>query len=93
MVTARRRRRRLLDAYRFPGFRPVDDLHGMFGDPYARVVTLVRRSKKRRAGHAGISSPGDTIEGSGPFEISRAATCGYIWSSRCGASDAVCAAR
>jgi hypothetical protein len=40
------KRKRLLDAYRFPGFRPVAELRGVFGDPYARVISLVRRSKK-----------------------------------------------
>jgi hypothetical protein len=37
--------KRLLDAYRFAGFRPVATLRGVFGDPHARVVRLVRRSK------------------------------------------------
>jgi hypothetical protein len=40
-------RRRLLDAYRFSGFRPVDEVRGVFGDPHARIVALVRRSKKQ----------------------------------------------
>jgi hypothetical protein len=91
MVTSKKRR--LRDAYRFPGFRPVDDLRGVFGDPYARVVTLVRRSKKRRAVRVDDSSPVGTIEGSGVFEILGPAICGYIWSSRYGVSDAVSAAR
>jgi hypothetical protein len=91
MVTSKKRR--LRDAYRFPGFRPVDDLRGVFGDPYARVVTLVRRSKKRRAVRVDDSSPAGTIEGSGVFEILGLAICGYIWSSRYGVSDAVSAAR
>jgi hypothetical protein len=91
MVTSKKRR--LRDAYRFPGFRPVDDLRGVFGDPYARVVTLVRRSKKRRAVRVGDSSPAGTIEGSGVFEILGPGIYGYIWSSRYGVSDAVSAAR
>lgn len=45
MTTSAKRRRRLLDAYRFPGFRPQATVQGMFGDPEARVVTLVRRGK------------------------------------------------
>ena len=40
------KRQRLLDAYRFPGFRPIEEVRGVFGDPHARIVTLVRRSKK-----------------------------------------------
>jgi hypothetical protein len=43
------RKKRLLDAYRFRGFRPLDEIKGVFGDPHARVVTLTRRSKKRPA--------------------------------------------
>ena len=81
------------DAYRFPGFRPVDDLRGVFGDPLARVIVLVRRSKKRRAGRVDGSNPAGTIEGSGAFEILEPAICVYSWSSRYGVSDAVNAAR
>lgn len=91
MVTSKKRR--LRDAYRLPGFHPVDDLRGVFGDPYARVVRLVRRSKKRRAVRVDDSSRAGTIEGSGVFEILGPAICGYIWSSRYGVSDAVSAAR
>ena len=36
-------KKRLLDAYRVPGFRPLEEVKGVFGDPQARVVTLVRR--------------------------------------------------
>lgn len=43
------KKKRLLDAYRFPEFRPLDDVKGVFGDPMARVITLVRRSKKLAA--------------------------------------------
>ena len=48
-MPASRTRKRLLDTYRFPGFRPEEVVKGVFGDPKARVITLVRRSKKRRA--------------------------------------------
>jgi hypothetical protein len=41
-----RPRHHLSDAYRFPGFRPLQAVVGIFGDLRARVVTLVRRSKK-----------------------------------------------
>ena len=43
------KKKRLVDAYRFPGMRPLEQVRGVFGDPKARVITLVRRSKKRRA--------------------------------------------
>jgi hypothetical protein len=41
------KRRRLLDEYRFPGYRPRADIRGVFGDPRARVVQLERAKKKR----------------------------------------------
>jgi hypothetical protein len=40
------KRKRLLDAYRFPGFRLLEKTRGVLGGPKARVVTLVRCSKK-----------------------------------------------
>jgi hypothetical protein len=52
MATLSTRRRRLWDAYAFPGFRPQPTVRGCFGDPKARVITLVRRSKKQPAGVA-----------------------------------------
>jgi hypothetical protein len=55
MARPSQRRRRLWDAYRFPGFRPEQTVRGIFGDPKARVITLKRRSKKRLAGVAGAS--------------------------------------
>src|SRR3972149_1600200 len=82
--TSSKRRRRLLDAYRFAGVRPLEQVRGVFGDPLARVVTLVRRSKKRPAACAGACNrAGTTAERDG------GATChvgriGSIWSSRCG---------
>ena len=39
-----RPRRRLCDSSRFPGFRPLQTVVGIFGKPGARVVALVRRS-------------------------------------------------
>lgn len=49
MAAAGRRKRRLWDAYAFPGFRPEATVRGIFGDPKARIVRLKRRSKKRAA--------------------------------------------
>ena len=46
MDTSTKRPRRVLDAYRFPGFRPQATVKGVFGDPVACIVTLVRRGKK-----------------------------------------------
>ena len=47
------KRRRLADAYTFPGFRPLQRVQGMFGDPRARLITLVRRGKKTICGSCG----------------------------------------
>ena len=41
------KQRRLQDAYRFAGLRPLATVRGVFGDPKARIVVLVRRRKKR----------------------------------------------
>src|SRR5271169_684399 len=87
------KRRRLLDAYRFPGFRPVEEVRGAFGDPHARIVTLVRRSKKRPAGRADENIPGGTIASFAGLETFRPAACASSWSSRCGGSHAARAAR
>jgi transposase len=46
LVTAAKRRR-LRDAYRFAGFRPIEQVRGVFGDPHARIITLIRRSKNQ----------------------------------------------
>jgi hypothetical protein len=43
MTISAKRHRRLLDVYRFAGFRPQATVRGVFGDPKARVITLVRR--------------------------------------------------
>jgi hypothetical protein len=39
----------LWDAYRFPGFSPEHTWSGIFGDPQARVIRLIRRGKKQFA--------------------------------------------
>jgi hypothetical protein len=38
--------KKLLDAYAFPGFRPLAIVKGKFGDNKARIVQLIRRQKK-----------------------------------------------
>jgi hypothetical protein len=47
-----RKKRRLLDEYRFPGFRPRAEIKGIFGDPRARLIRLARLQKKQFAGSA-----------------------------------------
>ncbi|MEK6775587.1 MAG: hypothetical protein AABY87_01745 [bacterium] len=73
------KRRSLLDAYRFPGFRPRATIKGIFGDPKARVMRLERRQKKL---HAAI-----VVQRIGVFTTGRYAgygtcpvgTCGFTW--------------
>ena len=52
MAKKRKHARQLTDAYAFPGFRLLRSVRGVFGDPKARIVRLVRRSKKHCAGAA-----------------------------------------
>jgi hypothetical protein len=47
------KKRRLLDEYRFPGFRPRAEIKGIFGDPRARLIRLTKGQKKQFAGSAG----------------------------------------
>src|SRR5438552_3664349 len=88
VLTTSTKRRRLLDAFRFPAFRPMDEVRGVFGDPHACVVVLVRRSKKRPMVRAGEGIPAGTIASFVESGIFPPAACGYSWSSRCGASPA-----
>lgn len=43
------KKRRLLDEYRFPGFRPRSEVQGIFGDSRARVIRFKRTQKKQNA--------------------------------------------
>lgn len=38
--------KKLLDEYRFPGFRPLAVVKGKFGDNKSRIIKLVRLQKK-----------------------------------------------
>ena len=57
--------RQLRDVYRFPGFEPLATVRGIFGDPYAVVVSLQRRRKKPPAECVGKHRSLFTIEGHG----------------------------
>ena len=78
MITVQRKKR-LWDAYRFPGFRPEATVVGVFGDPKARVIPLIRRSKKRLAAHAVASSRVGMIGSVVAYGISPAATHESTW--------------
>lgn len=76
------KRQRLLDAYRFPFFRPLEKIRGIFGDSKARIITLVRRSKKQSATPVvGLNLVG-TTGSSDEFATSPVATHEFIWKSR-----------
>lgn len=79
---------RLWDTYRFAGFRPSPKVHGIFGDPKARVIRLHRRGKKRDAAPVGTSKTVGTIVGCAECEICLAATHVSIWSWKSDASPA-----
>src|SRR5258708_35188693 len=76
MARTAKRRRRLWDTYWFPGFRPQPTVHGIFGDPKARVITLNRRSKKRAAGAAVMSRWAGTTGKFGGGVVFRGGTLG-----------------
>ena len=85
--------RRLRDTYRFDDFKPQARVRGAFGDPLARIVRLTRRRKKRPAGIAVKFTAVTTTINFESSVISRAATHGCIWSSRCAACAAAGAER
>jgi hypothetical protein len=80
--------RKLLDEYRFPGFRPMAKIKGVFGDPKARVITLRRTQKKRYAAVAERHIEAITTRRPDVYEIYLAGMLGYIWNWKCGASNA-----
>ena len=69
---ARFKNRRLRDAYRFPGFIPLAEVQGVFGDPRAIVVKLNRRRKKRCAVDVGVGMAVATTAESSKSGIFRA---------------------
>ena len=82
------KQRRLQDTYRFAGMRPQGTVRGVFGDPRARIVVLVRRRKKRRAasvdGATAVSTTGDA----GWCGTCRAAIFASTWTWKYAASRA-----
>ena len=87
------RKKSLYDAYRFPGFTPVREVMGLFGDRTALVIRLNRRSKKRSAAPARPSIVAGTTAGPGSFATSPAGTAGFTSSSMSGGSAAGSAMR
>lgn len=87
-----RKFRRLADAYTFPGSCPLARIVGMFGDPRARLVTRVRRGKKRFAGAAARFTAAGTTAGAAAHGICPAAAIVSTWTWRSGAPTAAAVA-
>ena len=79
---------RLLDEYRYPGYRPRARIRGVFGDPRARVIGLDRVQKKRFVVVAGQSTEATTTGKCVESEICPAGTPGFIWKWKFGESYA-----
>ena len=78
--------KRLLDEYRFPGYRPRSAVKGIFGDHQARIITLVRRQKKLCVAVVGRRIRVSMTGKFGWSEIYRAVMPESIWPWRCGES-------
>ncbi len=88
-----RKYKRLLDAYRFAGFRPQEEVRGVFGDSVARVITFVRRSKKLSARSVAERTWVGTTARHDECEICPVAIRASIWHWKSGAFSADVAAR
>lgn len=75
-----KKRRQLVDEYRFPGYRPSAKIQGIFGDPKARVIQLERTQKKHYADVALELIEAITTRRFAGYEIYQAEMHGYIWS-------------
>ena len=71
---------RLRDLYSFPGFDPAATIRGVFGDPYAVLVTLRRRRKKQPAASAALAIVPSTINRHEESAISIAVADASTWS-------------
>ena len=78
MANKQKRRKQLLDGYRFDGFTPVQ-VKGVFGDPKALVIELTRRSKKRAAAFVAKSTRVGTTRNASRCVIYRAVIGACIW--------------
>lgn len=83
---------RLEDAYSFPGFRAHPKLSGVFGDSFARVITLIRRQKKRHVEFVVGYIKVFTIRKHDGYETFPVAGFASIWTLRFAVSFAIVAA-
>ncbi len=77
-----RKKRKLLDEYRFPGFRPKAEVKGIFGDPKARVIRLERTQKKQYVDVVARSIGVITTRRCDGYGIYHVGMQGYIWKWR-----------
>jgi hypothetical protein len=78
------KKRKLLDEYRFPGFCPRSDVHGVFGDPRARVIRLGRTQKKQSVDIAGKYTEATTTRRLGGYGICHVGMRAYTWKWKSG---------
>lgn len=81
-----RKRRVLSDLYQFPGCKPKRTVHGVFGDPHARVIKLVRQGKKLLVGYVARFIESIVLAKSGWSAISPAEAPEFILNWKSGAS-------
>ena len=74
-----RKIKQLYDTYNFSEFRAERKVAGIFGDPYAVVLRLRRRGKKRFAGFADVRTRRFTIARFVGCEIFPAGIGVFIW--------------
>jgi len=74
--------------FALPGFVAAAKLHGVYGDRYARVITLRRRKKQPSVQTVVIAAGDVTTKKSCGHEISRLLDGGSTWSSNVGESIA-----
>ncbi len=79
-----RKHKRLWDLYRFPGFHPEHTIMGLFGDPRARIIRLIRPGKKQFVALAGPAILPFTTGRFGEYAICLVGTRGSTWMSRFG---------
>jgi hypothetical protein len=75
-------KRRLVEAYKYPGFRPRATIGEVGGAPGTLIVRLERRSKKLVAAAAMRSAEAGMTVDDGTCAIWAVADTGLFWSSR-----------
>jgi hypothetical protein len=76
--------RRLVDEYQYPGFRPLSKINGVYGDPNAVMIRLMRRQKKRYVDVVERAIEAFMIIRSRRLETYPVGISGFIWQWRFG---------